>query len=114
MLNGKPLAGKNVFFSPEEGTPGNGAYGRTDSNGSFELIAIIGGSLKILKGARLGMYRVLVSDVEEYRDDGTLMPPASSGALAKLPPAYFAPQTSPLRVEVTRDMPDVTLDLKSK
>ena len=114
MLNGKPLAGKNVFFSPEEGTPGNGAYGRTDSNGSFELIAVIGGSLKLVKGARLGTYRVTVSDIEEFGEDGTPLPPVPVAAVARIPDKYLSAATSPLRVDVVHDMTEVVLDLKSK
>jgi hypothetical protein len=114
MLAGKPLAGKSLFFSPEDSTPGNGSQALTGPDGTFELNAVIGGSVRILKGARLGSYRVTVSDVEEFREDGTPLPPPPGGAVARIPDKYLSAETSPLRVEVSRDMPDVLLDLKSK
>lgn len=113
-LDGKPLAAKSVVFSPEEGTPGNGSQGQTQTDGSFDLVAVIGGSVKIVKGARLGHYRVTVSDVEEFREDGTPLPPASGRATSRIPDKYLSAATSPLRVEVIKDMPDVLLDMKSK
>jgi hypothetical protein len=114
MLDGKPLADKSVVFWPEEGTPGNGSQARSEADGSFELIAVIGGSVTIVKGARLGTYRVTVSDIEEFREDGIPAPRLPGGAVARLPDKYLSAATSPFRVEVAHDMSEVVLDLKSK
>jgi hypothetical protein len=55
-LDGKPLGGAAIGFAPIGTTPGNGASGRTDKDGKYELTASYRG-----KGVPPGEYRVVVT-----------------------------------------------------
>ena len=107
LLDGKPLALKQVVFSPEAGTPGLGSGAMTQADGSFELLATVGGAVKTIKGARPGEYRVTV--VEPASD--------STGELAKpnegvrIPTVYNRRQTTPLVVTVGREQDVIDIEL---
>lgn len=114
-LDGKPLTLKNVFFHPEEGVQGLGAKALTAADGSVELEAVVGGATEVIKGAVPGSYRVTVSNVEI--DPGSpegLQQPQNLKAAIKIPSVYSSADTTPLRIDVTRDMKDVVIELKSK
>jgi hypothetical protein len=114
-LDGKPLALKSVCLHPEEGTSGFGAQGLTAEDGSVDLVAVVGGATEVIKGAVPGRYRVTISDAEvdpgSPQDLQGLRPRKPAIAI---PSVYSSSDTTPLRLEVTRDMQDVVLELKSK
>jgi len=62
-LDGKPLSGAKVQFTPVGSTRGSGARGSTDENGKYELRARHGGS-----GAPVGEYRVVIVKLDESPD----------------------------------------------
>lgn len=104
----------DVVFLPLPGTPGRGAVGRTGTDGRFEMVAVVGGATRVLKGARPGRYRVVLAEPELYAPDGTPQPRPKSAGTVAIPQRYMAPTASPLEVEVIAGMPDVVLDLQSK
>ncbi len=110
---GKDLGGLDVVFLPERGTPGWGGRATTREDGSFELIAKIGGATKVRTGAIAGSYKVLVSEpeMEMVNDVPTFRP---FDAPSRVPARYGGPDSSDLQVEVAKGMTDVVLDLKSK
>jgi len=127
-LDGQPLGQKNLYFSPEAGTPGLGAGGNTKSDGSFELLAVVGGALKDMKGAQVGKYRVVVSEPMfpidtdlEVQGRGSepevaigLPQAPKRGEKAAIPPAYSKKETTPLVVEIKAGENDLVIELTSK
>jgi hypothetical protein len=61
-LDGKPIEGVNVSFSPTKPDAGTPAVGTTDANGVFKLTAVQGG--KVGGGAGVGDYQVTFSKVK--------------------------------------------------
>lgn len=113
-LDASPAAMKDVTFVPESGTPGSGASGRTQADGTFELVAIVGGATRVMKGARPGGYRVVVAQPELYDLNGTPQPLPPDVKAMQIPAVYSGFDSTPLRVEVTEGMSDVVLELSSK
>jgi len=127
-LDGQPLGQKNLYFSPEAGTPGLGAGGNTNSDGSFELLAVVGGALNDMKGAQVGKYRVVVSEpmfpIEtEMQVQGQGSEPEVAiglpqapkrGEKPTIPSAYSNKETTPLVVEVKAGENDLVIELTSK
>lgn len=128
LLNGQPLAHKNLYFAPEEGTPGAGAGGNSKADGTFELIASVGGAVVDMKGAPAGKYRVVVAEpmfpVEtEMAVQGQtsepevavgLPQPVKKSDKAGIPSIYSNRDTTPLRVEVQPGNGELTIELTSK
>lgn len=111
---GKPAVMMDVVFHPLPGTPGSGAVGRTGSDGRFEMLAVLGGTTRVLKGARPGRYRVVLVEPELYDPNGVpLRRPAEAGPVI-VPTIYMDATESPLEVDVAQGMADVVLDLKAK
>lgn len=123
-LDGRPLAGKSILFSPEEGTPGLGAGANSRVDGAFELLAIVPGSVRNSIGVRPGMYRVVVSEpliaieaTEQSPSGGDVPPPAvgfRSERIGKgeIPAKYRSRETTPLIVEVTKQTQIMDIDLR--
>jgi hypothetical protein len=111
-LDGAPLAWKGVFFHPEPGTPGLGSSGVTQADGSFELLAGVGGALETFKGAMPGEYRVTVEE-PAYDYAGESGQPV---VRARIPAVYTQRQTTPLRVTIgdENDTVEIRLDSKAK
>jgi hypothetical protein len=115
-LDGQPVAFKSVQFHPEDGTPGLGAGGDTNAEGTYTVLAVRPGALEDIPGIPPGRYRVVVKEplipVQDVAPppaapaDGTPAPaigPPVARAKKKqvqLPARYTAPETTPLRVEV--------------
>ncbi|MFM7289887.1 MAG: carboxypeptidase-like regulatory domain-containing protein [Planctomycetia bacterium] len=112
-LDGEPVAGADVGFSPVAG--GLAAYGRTDSAGKFRLTTTRGGSR--LGGAPVGEYVVTVVKWRNRLEElGPQPGPSDASAAGKwqaeadrlnsLPPDYIVPKAycekaaSPLRATV--------------
>lgn len=84
-LDGEPLGGIAVVFSPDSGRP---SRGRTDSQGQYEL-TYIGQTL----GAKLGHHRVEIAPNEEGEDE---LEDANAGEST----APAQPQSKPGKVKV--------------
>lgn len=107
-MNGEPLEGANVGFTPV-GTPGSmPAAGFTDAKGKFVLSTH---TAKFGGGATVGDYVVIVSK--------TVIPPGeeekdSPKVELVTPAAYRLKETSPLRATVVRGKNRFEFDLSSK
>ena len=60
-MDGSPVAGKQVAFSPDEG---RGSHGITDSEGKYELMYIAN-----TKGAKVGPHKVYITTPGNEEDD---------------------------------------------
>jgi hypothetical protein len=124
-LDGKPVDGAAVFFSPAPGSSGMPAAGQTGSDGRFKLTTVR--SKKGGGGAVAGDYVVTVTKVQS--DAPPLPSDPSDPNYGKFPPApgpndkpkikYIAPQaygdakTSPLKATVGKGSGSFTFELKS-
>ncbi len=112
-LDGSPLAGATVTFSPVSG--GKAAAGTTDQAGKFELITPGGGA-----GAVPGSYKVTVTKVEgsEAADAPEDAAPIDEGEQVEVrllvPEKYTKVDTTDLTVEVKEGMGPVNLALSSQ
>lgn len=113
-LAGQPVVMMDVVFHPLPGTPGGGAVGRTGTDGRFDMVAVVGGVTKVLKGARPGRYRIALAEPELFASDGTPLPRPKAADAVTIPRRYMDATDSPLEVEVIAGMPDVVLELQSK
>ena len=106
-MNGEPIEGANVGFTPA-GTPGAmTAAGFTDAKGKFVLSTH---TAKFGAGATVGDYVVIVSK--------TIIPPGeedkdSPKVVLVTPPVYQVKETSPLRATVKNGRNRFEFDLKS-
>jgi len=126
LLDGEPLPGKHVLFSPADGTPGLGAGATSRPDGSFVLLATLAGATRDCPGVMPGRYRVVVSEPLFPVDE--TVPAGSSGsepqpafaprfdrpARSEIPRAYCSVDTTPLTIEIKPGEPEVTLELASK
>lgn len=88
-IDGQPLTDASVTFIPDGGSGmGQGSFGTTDSNGSYELKTSVA-SKKMNRGAIPGNYRVQVSRFA--KSDGTVIPPNSTVAPANVGAAESIP-----------------------
>lgn len=121
VLDGKPVEGATVFFSPVasagEGAAGLPAAGRTGFNGGFRLNA--GGGAKPGAGTAVGDYIVTV-----IKQESDALPPPDLNAPPPdvkemqvrdlLPPIYKLAATSPLRATVKPGKNTYRFELNSK
>jgi hypothetical protein len=110
VLDGKPLALKQVVFSPEAGTPGLGSGALTQADGSFELLATVGGAVKTIKGVRPGEYRVTV--VEPATEGSVELARPNEGV--RIPTVYTDRQTTPLVITVGTKSDAIEIELHTK
>lgn len=106
-LGGSPVEGAQVAFNPEDPT-GQGAFGRTDAEGRYQLTTFEAGD-----GAVPGKYIVMVTkyDVpppEAEASEEEYVPPEAGGARPKapkneLPTKYSQMHTSDLRAVVSAE-----------
>ena len=123
LLDGQPLVAKSILFSPEDGTAGLGAGANSRADGSFELLAIIPGSVRNQAGVIPGTYRVVVAepmiaiDTAKPAADGEPSPAVGfrdvRAEKGEIPAAYRSRQTTPLIVEVTPETGVMTIELTS-
>jgi hypothetical protein len=99
-LDGKPLAGVTVRFTPIENTPGTGAAGSTDKDGKYSISDRRGD-----KGAAVGAYRVTI-----YMSD---MGPPQPSSGPRLSEKYRSADQSILRATVPEGGAKVDFPLKS-
>jgi hypothetical protein len=117
-LDGSPVEGVTVGFSPAESTSGKPAVGRTDAQGKFVLTATQGGQFG--KGTMIGKYLVSFSKdirsreptAQELADaDKTGVQP-DIPIVSIIPKKYNDPQTSGLTAEVVKGKNNFSFDLK--
>lgn len=116
-LDGQPLAGATVAFSPlASGTTGLAAVGMTRDDGSFRLTAVQGGPPE--RGTMVGDYTVTFTKIT-HAPPGKAPPPPVAGPLPifyLVPAAYGSRETSGLTATVKRGVnegPEFTFDLRS-
>lgn len=117
-LDGKPLEGVTVSFSPEPNSSGKPAVGRTGADGKFVLTAAQGG--KYGQGTMKGKYRVSMVKKQLKReptqqelaalDQGR---PLNIPVVSVLPAKYTDSKTSDLAVEVVKGKNRFDFELKS-
>lgn len=100
-LDGQPIEGAAVVFTPSSGPP---ATGTTDSDGRFVLSTFKQGD-----GAVLGQHRVTVGKTRT-KSTG---PDEEEELVFIVPKQYANPSTSPLTCEVQPEMPAVRFELQS-
>jgi hypothetical protein len=86
LLDGAPVAGANVAFSPT-GAEGLPAVGRTNESGIFHLTSTRGGRPE--KGAAVGAYAVTITKAE-YDLGGK--PPPADGDYSNVPVRHVVPE----------------------
>ena len=96
-LDGQPVAGASVVFTPEAGDL---ATATTDSSGQFQL-----STYRLADGAAPGHYRVTVAKT-------TVEPGEDEKVLFLVPKKYGNPDTSGLECDVQLEMSPVQLDLQ--
>lgn len=127
-LDGKPVEGATVGFSPVDAATGLAAVGTTDADGVFRLTAMQGGEPE--SGTTVGQYKVTVTkttvtsasaeETQKMQDDpnygktsqGISAPPK---AIAEVPTKYNNPETSGIEVTVKdgrNDGPEFKFELK--
>ena len=99
-LDGKPLAGAQVMFVPDEGKDGRPASGFANAKGDFEM-----GTVNPDDGIVPGQYQVVVFYPASAKE---------SKSRPAIPNKYTNPEETPLRCKVEKDGQFVKLDLKSK
>jgi hypothetical protein len=110
MLDGKPLPGAGVAFVPTGSTVGHGAVGATDDSGIYKLRGSRGG-----EGAPPGEYKVVISRwmLPDGKPPPRGVPPANSGAVETVPPAYTNATTTPLKATVAEAGGSFDFELRS-
>jgi hypothetical protein len=119
-LDGSPVEGVTVGFSPAGSTRGKPAVGRTDAQGKFLLTATQGGEFG--KGTMIGKYlvsfskdipsRELTAQELANADKTGVMP--NMPIISVIPKKYNDPQTSGLTAEVVKGKNNFSFDLQSK
>lgn len=106
-MDGSPLAGVSVTFSPDSGRP---ATGKTDIAGNYELIYI-----RNTPGCKLGHNKVMISnsteedEMEQEGDDAVQTAPSDE----KMIPAKYNDKTT-LEADVQPGENTFNFDLKKK
>lgn len=104
-LNGTPLDGGSILFSPE--TSGPLAFGTIASDGTYEMQSAGG-----VKGLRPGKYIATVTHRSGRPSPGMTL--AQIQALEKVPIRYTTPETSDLHTEALPGENKIDLELTSK
>jgi hypothetical protein len=110
-LNGMPVEGATVLFSPGVGTddPRLASQATTNSEGKYQLQTHIGGG-KYKSGIVPGKYDVTVIKLDTAAIKNTMSPPKNV-----LPAKYAGPKTSQLKADVAEGQAnDFRFPLKSE
>lgn len=96
-MDGKPLSGASILFTPGPDTHGQGAYGVTDADGKYELT-----HYSNKKGIPPGRYLVVIT--KYTLADGSPIPQgqtaADANASESIPAAYSDANSTQLSAEV--------------
>ncbi len=111
-LGGQVVDGVSVQFMPESGTKGEGALGRTDSQGKYKLI----GSRQGHEGIVPGAYRVRLSRLAAK--DGTALPDDAKdadhpGSYESIPAPYSTPEST-LKMTVKETGGELNIEIPGK
>lgn len=127
-LDGQPLGSKTLLFIPESTTGGLGAGATTKVDGSYELIAVVPGTVTDQIGCPAGSYKVTVNEpmfpieenlpVQGQSDQADVAigfpdPKAKKAAGPTIPPIYTSETTTTLRVTVPEGGGEANLELVS-
>ena len=111
-LQGSPLAGASVEFTPVKGTTGPGAIGVADDDGKFQVIS----SRRGHEGIPPGEYTVRVSLFAD--EDGTPLDPEATQAdnpfAYEAIPEPYSGVGSPLKVSIPEEGGEVEVDVPAK
>jgi hypothetical protein len=110
-LNGSPVDGANVLFSPDIGSSDGrlASQATTDSAGRFKLSTHVGGG-KFKSGIVPGKYVVTILKLDPAAPKNTFTAPKNL-----LPPKYNDAKTSLLKADVAAGQPnDFQFELKSE
>jgi hypothetical protein len=119
-LDGSPVEGVTVGFSPVDSKAGKPAVGRTDAQGKFVLTATQGGEFG--KGTMIGTYLVSLSKETPSREPTAqeLADADKTGVMpdipivSRIPKKYNDPQKSGLTAEVVKGKNNFSFNLQSK
>lgn len=108
-----PVNGATLSFAPLDGTPGEGAIGRTDADGKFTVIS----SRASDEGIPPGKYRVRVSRLIDGKTGEVLPEDAAEAdfpnATESVPPPY-AGVNSPLTADISDSGGELKLEIPKK
>jgi hypothetical protein len=108
-----PVNRATLSFIPAEGTPGEGAIGRTDDEGKFTVIS----SRQSDAGIPPGKYRVRISRMVDNKTFEVLPEFAAEAdypnAIESIPPPYSG-INSPLQAEISESGGELKLDIPKK
>lgn len=111
-VQGQPLPGASVVFTPAKGTPGAGAIGVSGPDGKFQVIS----SRQDDPGIPPGEYSVSVSRLAD--PDGTVLSPEATQADHPLAretvPGPYSGAGSPLKVSIPKEGGEVKVDVPAK
>lgn len=111
-VEGTPLPGAVLSFTPANGTPGLGALGTSDEAGKFEVVS----SRQDDAGIPPGEYTVRVSRLA--MPDGTPVPPDAPDAdypgSKESVPAPYSSADSPLKVTISPAGGEIQVDIPAK
>ena len=111
-VQGAPLPGASVVFTPAKGTPGSGALGVSGPDGKFQVIS----SRQDDAGIPPGDYSVTVSRLAD--PDGTVL--SSEATQADHPnaretiPGPYSGAASPLKVTIPKEGGEIKVDVPAK
>ena len=112
-LDGSPVAGASVGYSPVDRSVGLPASGKTDAQGRYRLTAVRG--VREGAGVAVGDYAVSITKLEIVPANEP-QPPPPTWVRSLIPQAYGESATSGLRVSVKPGRntgPDVSFQLRA-
>ena len=107
-LDGKPLAGVEIIFAPDEG--GGSSSGATDDAGNFSLEYSGGGRIGAVVGTHTISFR---DDGEEMSADGDPLPGGGEEGRGSIPQKYVEGMST-IKRDVTSGEQSIILELTSK
>ena len=111
-LDGKPLDGATVYFTPVGDTRGVDAFGKTDSQGRYTL-----GSRKMGKGTPIGQYKVTIGKtvmLDGSSAEGKATDPDINPRREILPAKYSHPMATILRATIAEGGSEIDFPLTTK
>jgi len=107
-LDGRPLTGVEIIFSPDEG--GGSSAGVTDDQGNFSLEYSGGGRIGAVVGSHTIAFR---DDSEEFDANGEPLPGGGPGGMGSIPEKYVEGMST-IKREVAPGEQSIILELTSK
>jgi len=114
-LDGQPIEGVNVNFTPATPGVGEAAGGMTDASGKYGVTSVNGGAFG--RGAVEGDYIVTLTKLEVTTFDAPISTPSGlmySSSEEKMPQEYTDIQHSPLKRTVVKGKNTFNFDITSQ